>query len=172
MEMTNPVLNIYISHVCRGPKCLNLSNCMTWSAQNCPTKGVYFATKEYLESVKYFATFFKTLILYLLEDTARYGGLLLAPAEGFGRGLFLPFGQKNNLLCFLANFWQFWCPVVTLVTLKIVQKIPKKIIKKIKKSKRKSEKKIRKTEEKKYKKKQKKNGKIYDWLWCDSSDSS
>ena len=26
----------------------------------------------------------------ILEDTASYAGLLLAPAEGFGRGFFLP----------------------------------------------------------------------------------
>ena len=44
-----------------------------------------------------------------LEDTARYAGLLLAPAEGFGLRprLFLPFGQKKALYAVLAHFWQF-----------------------------------------------------------------
>ena len=33
-----------------------------------------------------------------LEDTGRYAGLLLAPAEGFGLrpSLFLPFGKKKK----------------------------------------------------------------------------
>ena len=35
------------------------------------------------------------------KDSARYAGLLLAPAECFGLGprLFLPFGKKKSLLC-------------------------------------------------------------------------
>ena len=37
------------------------------------------------------------LVLLKLEGAARYAGLLLAPAEGFGRGLFLPFWQKKYL---------------------------------------------------------------------------
>ena len=80
-------------------------------------------------------------IFKILEDTARYAGLLLAPAEAFGQGIFLPFGQKNNLLCYLVNFRQFQCPVVTLVTLKRIQKSPKKVkqqIQKIKKIQKKS----------------------------------
>ena len=38
------------------------------------------------------------MFLNELEDTARYAGLLLAPAEGFGLRprLFLPFGQKKE----------------------------------------------------------------------------
>ena len=52
-----------------------------------------------------------------LEDTARYAGLLLAPAEGFGRGFFCPLGKKK---AFFMLFWpiygNFWCPVVTVVT--------------------------------------------------------
>ena len=55
----------------------------------------------------------------LLEDTARYAGLLLAPAEDFGLRprLFLPFRQKRSLLCCFGPFLGgFWCPVVTLVT--------------------------------------------------------
>ena len=50
-----------------------------------------------------------------LEDTARYAGLLLAPAEGFGRGLFLP-GKKKLIMRFWPILGHFWCPVVTLVT--------------------------------------------------------
>ena len=44
-----------------------------------------------------------------LEDTARYAGLLLAPAEGFGLRprLFLPFGQKRADYAVLAHFWHF-----------------------------------------------------------------
>ena len=36
-----------------------------------------------------------TILLLLLEGTARYAGLLLAPAEGFGRGFFCPSGKKR-----------------------------------------------------------------------------
>ena len=43
-----------------------------------------------------------------LEDTARYTGLLLAPAEGFGR--------RQVIMLFWPIFDNFWCPVVTLVT--------------------------------------------------------
>ena len=43
--------------------------------------------------------FFRFAILARLEDTARYAGLLVAPAEGFGLRprLYLPFGQKKKL---------------------------------------------------------------------------
>ena len=43
---------------------------------------------------------------YKLEDMARYAGLLLAPAEGFGLRprLFLPFGQKKSFLCCFVPF--------------------------------------------------------------------
>ena len=44
-----------------------------------------------------------------LEDTARYAGFLVAPAEGFGFGR----GKKKAYYAVLANFW---CSVVTLVT--------------------------------------------------------
>ena len=48
--------------------------------------------------------------LSTLEDTARYAGLLLAPAEGFGLRprLFLPFGQKKSLLCCFGPFLAFF----------------------------------------------------------------
>ena len=44
--------------------------------------------------------------LLFLEDTARYAGLLLTPAEVFGLWpwLFLPFGQKKALLCYPLTF--------------------------------------------------------------------
>ena len=63
-----------------------------------------------------------------LEDTTRYAGLLLDPAEGVGLWprVFLPFKQKKNYHAFLANFRQFLFPVVTLVTLKRIQKVQKK----------------------------------------------
>ena len=45
---------------------------------------------------------------------ARYAGQLLAPAEGFVRDFFLPFGQKKVFfMMFLAHYWY---SVVTLVT--------------------------------------------------------
>ena len=47
---------------------------------------------------------------------ARYAGLLLAPAEGFGRGIFCPSGKKRAFYALMAHFWQFWCPVVTVLT--------------------------------------------------------
>ena len=86
-----------------------------------------------------------------LEDTARYAGLLLAPAEGFGLRprLFLPFGQKKELIIlFWTIFVNFWCPVITLVTvssnLSNFERNPKK--KKIQKFKKMS----KNQEEKKY----------------------
>ena len=50
--------------------------------------------------------FLKLLQLLILEGTARYAGLLLAPAEGFGLRprLLLPFGQKKSLLCCFGPF--------------------------------------------------------------------
>ena len=42
-----------------------------------------------------------------LAGAARYVGLLLAPAEVFGRGLFLPFVQKNLFTSGLAQIWEF-----------------------------------------------------------------
>ena len=70
----------------------------------------------------------------ILEGVARYAGLLLAPAEGFGRGRFLQFGQKKRAfyICFGPDFGHFWWSVVTSVTfssnlsnLKKIQKIQK-----------------------------------------------
>ena len=39
-----------------------------------------------------------------LEDTARYAGLLLTPAEGFGRGFSCPSGKKRAFYAVLAHF--------------------------------------------------------------------
>ena len=59
----------------------------------------------------------KTIFKNKLEDTTRYTGLLLAPAEGFGRGLFFALQAKKGLfMLFWAVFGDFWCPVVTVVT--------------------------------------------------------
>ena len=59
-------------------------------------------------------------LLLKLEDTARYAGLLLAPAEGFGlppRIFFCSLGKRKE---FIMLFWpilgNFWCAVVTFVT--------------------------------------------------------
>ena len=64
--------------------------------------------KVFLESaVAIKATVFPLFVcLYTLEDTARYAGLLLAPAEGFGLRprLFLPFERRRKKLIML--FWQ------------------------------------------------------------------
>ena len=43
-----------------------------------------------------------------LEDTARYAGLLLAPAECFGQGFFGPLGKKESLLCGFGPFSAFF----------------------------------------------------------------
>ena len=75
-----------------------------------------------------------------LEGTARYAGLLLAPAEGYGLRprFFLPFGQKGAFYAVFAYFRPFWCLVVTLVTLSGnlgnfgQEKTPKKIQKYLK----------------------------------------
>ena len=42
----------------------------------------------------------KSLALTILEGAARYAGLLLAPADAFGRGLFLP---KSFFISILGN---------------------------------------------------------------------
>ena len=82
---------------------------------------------------------------------ARYAGLLIAPAEGFGLWptLFVALWAKKEInMLFWTIFGNFWCPVVTLVTISSNisnfernsknQKYPKKIQnfkKKFKKSK-------------------------------------
>ena len=45
--------------------------------------------------------------LFRLEDTARYAGLLVAPAEGYGRGFFAPLGKIRAYYAVLAHFLQF-----------------------------------------------------------------
>ena len=52
-------------------------------------------------------TFSWELYLSPLEDTARYTGLLIAPAEGFGQGFCCPSGKKKSYYAVLAHFWQF-----------------------------------------------------------------
>ena len=60
-----------------------------------------YLRKHYQDKVHDF--YFESNYLTTLDGTARYAGLFLAPAEGFGLRprLFLPFGQKKILLyCF------------------------------------------------------------------------
>ena len=56
----------------------------------------------------------KILFLFRFIYNRRYGPL---------RGPTSSFGQKNNLLWFLAYIRQFWYPVITLVTFKRIQKV-------------------------------------------------
>ena len=61
----------------------------------------------------------KNLLLKSLEDTARYAGLLLAPAEAFGlrpRAVFALRAKIKLIMLFWPFSVNFWCPVVTLVT--------------------------------------------------------
>ena len=48
-----------------------------------------------------------------LEGTARYAGLLLAPAKGFGQGFFWPKGLFTQFVLILRHFF---CSVVTSIT--------------------------------------------------------
>ena len=60
------------------------------------------------------------LFSLLLEDTACYAGLLLAPAEGFGlqpRDFLALRAKKGLIILFWPILGYIWCPVVTLVTL-------------------------------------------------------
>ena len=55
-----------------------------------------------------------------LKDTARYAGLLLARADGFGlwqRAFFGLLAKKDLIMLYWPIFGRFWCLVVTLVTL-------------------------------------------------------
>ena len=46
--------------------------------------------------------------LFRQEDTARYVGLFVAPAEGFGRGFFFALRAKKRAnFAVLDHFWQF-----------------------------------------------------------------
>ena len=58
------------------------------------------------------------MYLFKLEDTARYAGLLLAPAEGLPSAeAFFALRTKNEfIMLFGPIFGNFLCPVVTLVT--------------------------------------------------------
>ena len=54
------------------------------------------------------------ILRHKLDGAARYAGLLLAPVEGFGLGLFPPSGKKVPVELLLP----FLCSAVTIVTLK------------------------------------------------------
>ena len=109
----------------------------------------------------------KVILDIILEDTARYAGLLLAPAA---KDFFALQAKKKSLLCGIGPFFfcNFWCPVETLVTFssdhsnfegnpkkpknpKIIQKLKKKNKKTLKRSKqlKKFKKKIKKKKIKK-----------------------
>ena len=63
-------------------------------------------------------TIFQTRSKIPLEGAARYAGLLLAPAEGFGlqpRPFFALRAKKGFLCLFWPNFSHFWWSVVTSV---------------------------------------------------------
>ena len=77
----------------------------------------YFLKKNFFPAHKQLSKFrlnFRYLlqpdILFILEDTAGYVGLLLAPAGGFGRGLFSGKKKKKAYYTVLAYFWQFLVP--------------------------------------------------------------
>ena len=57
-----------------------------------------------------------TSFLLQLEDTARYAGLLLAPAVGFGfrpMAFFALCAKKDRFILFWTILGNLWCPVVT-----------------------------------------------------------
>ena len=56
---------------------------------------------------------YKRALLILLEDTARYAGLLLAAAEGFGGGLFFALRQEKLIAAFRPILGHFWCSVTS-----------------------------------------------------------
>ena len=70
----------------------------------------FILSEKTLSEVWYFQRFVDILLFFLqiwqtLEGAALYAGLLLAPAEGFGQGVFLPFGQKKKLFT-MAFTWK------------------------------------------------------------------
>ena len=66
----------------------------------------HWSYDDYLSLLDHVSLNDSVSLLDILEDTARYAGLLLAPAEGFGLRprLFLPLGQKKSLLCCFGPF--------------------------------------------------------------------
>ena len=59
-----------------------------------------------------------------LEDTARYLGFILAPAEGFAHGLFCLLGKKIFCVMFLLILGHLWCSVVPIVRVITQSQIP------------------------------------------------
>ena len=58
----------------------------------------------------------------ILEDTARFAGLLLAPAEGFdlwSRAFFALWAKKYRIMLFWPILGHFWNPVVTSLFLRL-----------------------------------------------------
>ena len=83
----------------------------------------------------------KFTLLTSLEDTARYAGLLLAPAEAF----FALWAKKKHIMLFWLILGNFWCPVVTLVTFISNHSNFERNSKKTKKSKKENKKKFQKS---------------------------
>ena len=69
-----------------------------------------FCVQSYLTNEPLGRLKMEFVLLVRLEGIARYAGLLLATAEGFGLRprLFLPFGQKKSLLCCFGPFLAFF----------------------------------------------------------------
>ena len=83
----------------------------TAHVQVCPGYLLYWILSQLfalLDSLLVTCTFlFFSWIKIKLEDTARYAGLLLPPAEGFDQGFFCPLGKKRAYNAVLAHFRLF-----------------------------------------------------------------
>ena len=65
------VLGLLLPPTNRGQKSLKLSNSMTWSDQNCPTKGAYLAMIFLLKKcVKFRDIFINSYFIYFGYNTA------------------------------------------------------------------------------------------------------
>ena len=74
---------------------------------------LYFVYGSFMTSLATFGEFGELFLKsYLLEGTARYACLLLAPAEGFGLR-----AKKDLLTLLVPILGHVWCSVVTSVTL-------------------------------------------------------
>ena len=64
----------------------------------------------------------QVVVSKILEDTARYAGLGLAPAEGFVlrlRDFFALWAKKDHIMLFWPILGHFWNPLVTSLFLRI-----------------------------------------------------
>ena len=96
--------------------------------------------KEILSTLLDPPSFFNHIWHFII--TKRYshlrGPTCSSCAEGFGQGLFLPFGEKKLIILYWPILGHFWCPVVTLViissNLSNFKRIQKKLTWNIKKN--------------------------------------